>query len=38
MAMEKHGFVAYDQEWWHFSLANEPYPETAFDFAVERAP
>jgi zinc D-Ala-D-Ala dipeptidase len=38
MAMEKHGFRAYEQEWWHFSLANEPYPETAFDFAVERAP
>jgi zinc D-Ala-D-Ala dipeptidase len=38
MAMEKHGFAPYEQEWWHFTLAKEPYPETAFDFAVERAP
>jgi D-alanyl-D-alanine dipeptidase len=37
MAMEKHGFVAYDQEWWHFTLANEPHPDTAFDFEIERA-
>ncbi len=29
------GFQPYDLEWWHFSLADEPYPETYFDFAVE---
>ena len=37
MAMEKHGFVAYEPEWWHFTLANEPHPKTAFDFEIERA-
>ena len=38
MAMEKHGFVPYPQEWWHFTLANEPFPKTAFDFEIRRAP
>jgi D-alanyl-D-alanine dipeptidase len=33
-AMEKEGFVAYDKEWWHFSLASEPYPDKAFDFEI----
>jgi len=32
--MEKHGFVYYDKEWWHFTLANEPFPDTYFDFVV----
>ena len=36
--MEKHGFVAYAQEWWHFTLASEPFPKTAFDFEIQRAP
>ncbi len=35
LVMEKYGFQRYDQEWWHFSLKNEPYPETYFDFKVE---
>jgi D-alanyl-D-alanine dipeptidase len=26
------------QEWWHFTLANEPFPNTAFDFEIRRAP
>ncbi|KAG4069875.1 hypothetical protein HA402_009582 [Bradysia odoriphaga] len=30
--MESAGFVAYDQEWWHFRLRDEPYPSTYFDF------
>lgn len=30
--MESAGFVAYDQEWWHFRLQNEPYSSTYFDF------
>jgi D-alanyl-D-alanine dipeptidase len=38
MVMEKHGFVRYAQEWWHFTLANEPFPKTAFDFEIRRAP
>ena len=31
-AMKAHGFVPYAQEWWHFSLSGEPYPDTYFDF------
>ena len=34
-AMEKHGFVNYDKEWWHYTLADEPYPGTYFNFPVE---
>ncbi len=33
--MEKHGFKSYEKEWWHFTLENEPYPDTYFDFPVE---
>lgn len=33
--MEKHGFSNYEMEWWHFTLINEPYPDTYFDFAIE---
>ena len=33
--MEKHGFKSYDKEWWHFTLANEPYPDTYFNFPIE---
>lgn len=33
--MEKHGFISYEKEWWHFTLKNEPYPETYFDFPIE---
>jgi D-alanyl-D-alanine dipeptidase len=33
--MEKHGFKNYDMEWWHFTLNNEPYPDTYFDFVIE---
>ena len=32
--MEKFGFRNYENEWWHFTLANEPYPETYFDVEV----
>jgi D-alanyl-D-alanine dipeptidase len=28
------GFRAYDREWWHYTLADEPYPDTYFDFPV----
>lgn len=34
-AMEKHGFVNYDKEWWHYTLRNEPHPDTYFDFPVK---
>jgi D-alanyl-D-alanine dipeptidase len=32
--MKKHGFNPHPQEWWHFTLKNEPYPDTYFDFPV----
>ncbi|GHD17184.1 D-alanyl-D-alanine dipeptidase [Halioglobus japonicus] len=32
--MERHGFSNYPAEWWHFTLKNEPYPETYFDEPV----
>ena len=28
------GFVPYAQEWWHFTLADEPFPDTYFEFPV----
>ncbi|MEE3349301.1 MAG: M15 family metallopeptidase [Candidatus Gastranaerophilaceae bacterium] len=34
-AMVKAGFNGLDSEWWHFTLKNEPYPDTYFDFDVE---
>ena len=33
--MLKHGFRIYTKEWWHFTLRNEPFPKTYFDFVVE---
>jgi len=33
--MEAQGFKNYSQEWWHFTLEGEPYPQTYFDFDVE---
>jgi zinc D-Ala-D-Ala dipeptidase len=33
-AMRRHGFVRYVKEWWHFTLGNEPFPGTYFDFPV----
>ena len=32
--MLKHGFKSYAQEWWHFTLKNEPYKKY-FDFNIE---
>jgi D-alanyl-D-alanine dipeptidase len=32
--MLRHGFKPLAEEWWHFTLANEPYPTTYFDFLV----
>ena len=34
--MMRHGFRPLDTEWWHFTLENEPYPETYFTFPVRR--
>ncbi len=33
--MEKYGFQGIVTEWWHFTLKNEPYPQTYFDFEIE---
>lgn len=34
-AMIKAGFKGISSEWWHYTLKNEPYPDTYFDFDVE---
>jgi len=33
-AMLRGGFQPIDCEWWHFSLQDEPYPDTYFEFPV----
>lgn len=33
--MNEVGFRNLDSEWWHFTLREEPYPETFFNFPVE---
>ena len=33
-AMIRGGFEPIDCEWWHFTLRDEPYPDTYFDFPV----
>lgn len=35
--MVRNGFQPIDCEWWHFSLQNEPYPDTYFNFPVSSA-
>ena len=35
--MMAHGFKPYDCEWWHFTLANEPFPDTYFTFPIARS-
>lgn len=35
--MAAHGFKPLEQEWWHFTLADEPYPDTCFTFPVNSA-
>jgi D-alanyl-D-alanine dipeptidase len=32
--MEASGFSAYECEWWHYTLRDEPYPQTYFDVPV----
>jgi D-alanyl-D-alanine dipeptidase len=32
--MTQEGFKPLDTEWWHFTLAKEPYPDTYFNFPV----
>ena len=33
--MLSHGFKPIATEWWHFTLVNEPYPDTYFDYPVK---
>jgi D-alanyl-D-alanine dipeptidase len=33
--MERHGFKNYEYGWWHFTLENEPFPSTYFNFPVK---
>lgn len=33
-AMETVGFKSYQYEWWHYTLKNEPFPDTYFDFVI----
>jgi D-alanyl-D-alanine dipeptidase len=28
-------YLSYEKEWWHFTLVDEPYPDTYFDFVIE---
>ncbi|WP_406229992.1 M15 family metallopeptidase [Nocardia sp. NBC_01009] len=32
--MDEHGFKNLAEEWWHFTLRDEPFPQTYFDFPV----
>lgn len=33
--MINNGFIPYNNEWWHFTLKNEPFPKTYHNFMVE---
>ncbi len=35
-AMIRHGFKPLDTEWWHFTLKDEPFPDTYFTFPVKQ--
>lgn len=32
--MLNHGFTPYEKEWWHFRLADEPFPDTYFEAPI----
>jgi len=32
--MEASGFTSYENEWWHYILKHEPYPDTYFNFPI----
>lgn len=36
-AMARRGFTNLPEEWWHFTLKNEPHPNTFYDFPVARS-
>ncbi len=33
--MEQNGFQNLEEEWWHYTLGNEPYPDRYFDFVIK---
>lgn len=33
--MKKNGFIPLKEEWWHFTMKNEPFPDTYFNFPVQ---
>lgn len=35
LVMESCGFKSYSEEWWHFTLANEPFPDKYYNFVIE---
>lgn len=35
-AMEAQGFTNLPEEWWHYTLNAEPFPDTYFDFPIDR--
>jgi len=35
MVMLEHGFLPLKEEWWHFTLEHEPFPDTYFDFVIQ---
>jgi len=35
--MRRNGFEPFDTEWWHFTLRDEPFPDTYFEFPVSSA-
>lgn len=35
--LERVGFVNYASEWWHYTFTPEPFPDTYFDFPVDRS-
>lgn len=34
-AMEAQGFTNLPEEWWHYTLNDEPFPDTYFDFPID---
>lgn len=32
--MTNNGFISLNEEWWHFTLKNEPFPDTYFSFPI----
>ncbi|WP_310778899.1 M15 family metallopeptidase [Mycobacterium sp. Z3061] len=35
--LQGQGFVNYAAEWWHYTYQPEPYPDTYFDFPIDRS-